>query len=98
METAMHKHRDFSAAFEPAKCNRFRTLYSAVREWSIARTARKQQADALLALTLTFLRTLASAKPCSWTAKLACLFTQTRLGGKRTTMRLIADERQLQPS
>jgi hypothetical protein len=48
------KQRDFSAAFEPAKCNRFRTLYSAVREWGFARTARRQQADTLLDLTLTY--------------------------------------------
>ena len=46
----MHKQRDFSAAFEPAKCNRFRTLYSALREWSVAPAARRQQADALFGL------------------------------------------------
>jgi uncharacterized protein YjiS (DUF1127 family) len=46
----MHMQPNFSAAFEPAKCNRFRTLYSALREWNVARTARRQQADALFGL------------------------------------------------
>jgi uncharacterized protein YjiS (DUF1127 family) len=51
METAMHKHLEFSAmAFEPAKRNRFRTLYSALREWNGARVARREQADALFGL------------------------------------------------
>jgi uncharacterized protein YjiS (DUF1127 family) len=58
----MHKQRDFSAAFEPAKCNRFRTLYSALREWSVARTARRQQADALFGLDAHILEDIGISK------------------------------------
>jgi hypothetical protein len=50
METVMHKQLDCSAAFEPAKFNRFRTLYSALSEWSVARSAKRQQSDALFGL------------------------------------------------
>ena len=46
----MHKLLDFSTAFEPAECNRFRTLYSALRNWNVIRTARRQQAVALFEL------------------------------------------------
>lgn len=46
----MHKQLEYSTAFEPAKRNRFRTLYSALREWNGARVARREQADALFGL------------------------------------------------
>jgi uncharacterized protein YjiS (DUF1127 family) len=62
METVMHKRRDFSAAFEPAKCNRFRTLYSALKEWSVAHTARRQQADALFGLDAHILEDIGISK------------------------------------
>jgi uncharacterized protein YjiS (DUF1127 family) len=40
----MHKQLDSLVAFELAKCNRFRTLYSALKEWNAARIMRRQQA------------------------------------------------------
>jgi uncharacterized protein YjiS (DUF1127 family) len=43
----MHKPPEFHAAFHPAKRNRFSKLYSTLREWNEARTARREQADAL---------------------------------------------------
>jgi uncharacterized protein YjiS (DUF1127 family) len=46
----MYKHWNFQAAFESAKRNRLRTLYSALREWNVVRTARRQQVHTLFGL------------------------------------------------